>query len=406
MFTSKIGISEEEHDNFAKASQQTNLLQSAKWAQLKDNWGNERIGFYQDGQMVATASILIKQLPLGFTMLYIPRGPIMDYGNRDLVNFVLETIRQFGKKKHALFAKFDPALLLRQYKLDEVDTATENAQVRQFIANLEKAGAEWTGETTTIAESIQPRYQANVYTQEDILATFPKHTKRLMKDAINRGVKTNRGSLDDVKTFADVVALTENRKGVALRNEDYFRKMMTIYGDDAYLHLARVNLHERLAQYKEQLAQIEKDLAETAENQKKRLTKLAQQQNSVQKYITEFEEYVKEYPDDLVIAGILSVRFGNVMEMLYAGMNEDFKKFYPQYSLYPKVFEDAYQDGIIWANMGGVEGTLDDGLTKFKSNFNPTIEEFIGEFNLPINKPLYKLANFAYDYRKKKAHSH
>ena len=87
-------------------------------------------------------------------------------------------------------------------------------------------------------------------------------------------------------------------------------------------------------------------------------------------------------------------------------MNEDFKKFYPQYSLYPKVFEDAYQDGIIWANMGGVEGTLDDGLTKFKSNFNPTIEEFIGEFNLPINKPLYKLANFAYDYRKKKAHSH
>mgnify|MGYP000665387358 CR=1 FL=1 len=55
-----------------------------------------------------------------------------------------------------------------------------------------------------------------------------------MKDAVHRGVITTRGTIDDVKAFADVVALTENRKGVALRNEDYFRKMMEIYGDDAY----------------------------------------------------------------------------------------------------------------------------------------------------------------------------
>lgn len=44
--------------------------------------------------------------------------------------------------------------------------------------------------------------------------------------------------------------------------------MMETYGDDAYLHLAKVNLPKRLAEYKEQLAQIEKDLSETAEHQK------------------------------------------------------------------------------------------------------------------------------------------
>ena len=38
--------------------------------------------FYQEDQLVAVASILIQPLPLGFSMLYIPRGPIMDYQNK------------------------------------------------------------------------------------------------------------------------------------------------------------------------------------------------------------------------------------------------------------------------------------------------------------------------------------
>ena len=79
------------------------------------------------------------------------------------------------------------------------------------------------------------------------------------------------------------------------------------------------------------------------------------------------------------------------MEMLYAGMNDEFKKFYPQYSLYPKVFEDAYADDIIWANMGGVEGTLDDGLTKFKSNFNPLLKNLLENLT---SQSIHSFTNF------------
>lgn len=404
MYSYKVGISAKEHDHFVKSSQQTNLLQSSNWAKIKDNWDSERIGFYKDDNIVASASILIKSLPLGFTMLYIPRGPVMDYSDKNLVAFVIKSLKKYGKTKHALFIKIDPALLLKQYKIGE--RVKENKETQLAIDNLKSAGCEWSGRTIAISESIQPRFQANIYTQKDMTSTFPKHTKRLMKDALNRGVMTSRGTIDDVKAFADVVTLTENRKGVALRNEDYFRKMMETYGQDAYLHLAKVNLPKRLAEYQAQLEQIEKDLSETAEHQKKRLTKLTQQKNSIEKYITEFKGFVEQYPDELVIAGILSVSFGNVMEMLYAGMNETFKKFYPQYLLYPKVFEDAYANGIIWANMGGVEGTLDDGLTTFKSNFNPTIEEYIGEFNIPVNPILYKLSNLAYTIRKQRRNNH
>ncbi|MGT2755672.1 aminoacyltransferase [Streptococcus ovuberis] len=406
MYSYKVGISAQEHDQFAMASDQTNLLQSSNWAKVKDNWANERIGFYEDGTLVASCSLLIKLLPLGFTMLYIPRGPIMNYSDQDLVKFVIQSLKTYGKTKRALFIKFDPALLLRQYALQDAPSSPEKEETQIYLKNLENAGAIWLGRTSHIAESIQPRFQANVYTAANLAEQFPKHTKRLMKDANNRGVITSRGDLKDLPEFAKVVALTEGRKGVALRNEAYFRKLMTIYGQDAYLHLAKVNLSQRLTDYQTQLKQVNRDLAETADHQKKRLTKLQQQKASIEKYIQEFSEFTETYPDELVIAGILSIRFGHSMEMLYAGMNEAFKKFYPQYSLYPKVFQDAFHDGVAWANMGGVEGSLDDGLTKFKANFAPMFEEYIGEFDIPVNSLLYKLSRFAYQTRKKLRNRH
>lgn len=114
MYTYKIGITAEEHDEFVKTSPQTNLLQSSDWAKIKDNWGNERLGVYQNHKLVAVASILIQPLPLGFTMLYIPRGPIMDYQNSELVAFMLQSIKTYARSKRAVFAKFDPSLFLRK----------------------------------------------------------------------------------------------------------------------------------------------------------------------------------------------------------------------------------------------------------------------------------------------------
>ena len=45
MYHYQLGISASEHDDFVIQSDQTNLLQSSSWAKIKDNWGNERVGF-------------------------------------------------------------------------------------------------------------------------------------------------------------------------------------------------------------------------------------------------------------------------------------------------------------------------------------------------------------------------
>lgn len=402
-FYSKIGISAQEHDQFVKQHQQVNLLQSSSWAAVKNQWQNERIGIFQGDNQVASMSLLIKPLPFGMTMIYIPRGPVMDYTNADLVAFTIKTLKAYGKKKRALLIKFDPMILLKQHQLGE--KAPDNPKALAIIKHLKQFGAHWTGPTTKLSDTIQPRFQANCYTNADIEASFPKHTKRLMKDARQRGVIAYRGNQSDLHTFADLISLTEKRKGVALRNEAYFRQLMTTYGDNAYLHLAKVNLPEKLKNYELQLKAVEQELAQTQAHQKKRLARLTDQKQSLQRYLSEFKGFLDKYPDEVVIAGILSISYGNTMEMLYAGMNDDFKKFYPQYLLYPKVFMNAYRDDIAWANMGGIDGSFKDGLTAFKSNFSPTIEEFIGEFNLAVS-PFYHLANLLYKIRKQLKHRH
>ncbi|GFH41712.1 UDP-N-acetylmuramoylpentapeptide-lysine N(6)-alanyltransferase MurM [Lactococcus hodotermopsidis] len=391
-----------EHDEFVGKNPLNHLLQSSTWAKVKDNWDSKIVGVRDNsGNLLASSLVLIKKLPLGFTMFYTPRGPIMDYENVELVTFFFDNLKKFAKKHRALFIKSDPAVIYRTSKFGQKEVAEITPESLEIINNIKASGGQHVGFNLTMSETIQPRFQSNEPLNEKMDLIYPKHAKRIMKDAVNRGVTGRRVGLDKVQAFSDVVSMTESRKGVALRNHDYFEQLMTLYGEDAYLHLAEVNLKEKYAALQAQFVQLEKDIAATPENQKKRFNRLNDQKKSTEKYLKEFADYDTTSDKATVIAGILSIKFGDTMEMLYAGMNDDFKKFYPQYLLYPKAFDDAFASGAHWANMGGVEGDLADGLSKFKSNFNPDIQELIGEFNFPVNKLFYGLSNYAYKFRKK-----
>ncbi|KGE56274.1 femAB family protein [Streptococcus pyogenes AA216] len=102
-----------------KNIKQISVLQGSDWAKIKNQWQNERIGIYKEEKQVASLSLLIKLLPLGRSIIYIPRGPVMDYLDRDLVAFTMKTLKDYGKTKKALFIKYDPAILLKQYALGQ-----------------------------------------------------------------------------------------------------------------------------------------------------------------------------------------------------------------------------------------------------------------------------------------------
>ena len=399
MYSYKIGITAEEHDEFVKNSPQTNLLQSSDWAKIKDNWGNERLGIYQDQKLVAVASILIQPLPLGFTMLYIPRGPIMDYQNSELVAFMLQSIKTYAKSKRAVFAKFDPSLFLRKGLIAQ--EAKDQEATLAIIQSLKECGVEWVGRTEDMGETIQPRFQANIYKEYFTEDQLSKSTKQAIRTARNKGVEVIFGGTELLDEFAALMKKTEARKGIHLRGKDYYEKLLTTYAGQSYITLSRINLAQRLASLKEQL---EKNQAEASRfNEKTKPGKIdnnRQEKERLEEEIQFLNQELKDSQEIVSLSGTLTLEFGGTSENVYAGMDENFRRYQPAILTWYETAQHAFDRGADWQNMGGVENHLDGGLYHFKSKFNPMIEEFVGEFNLPTSI-LYPLVNKAYQLRKK-----
>ena len=393
MYIFKTNIDAKTHDDFVKQSPLCNLLQSSNWAKIKDNWDSCITGVYQKDKLVASGLILIKHLPLSFTMMYIPRGPIMDYENKELVKFYLKELKKWAKTKHCLFISFDPAIKLREFDLDHKDKP-DDQKALSIINNLQDNKAIYKGKTLKIEETIQPRFHLGLYYTDDLNSHLPKSTIKSCKAAIKRHVNVKVADHSEIEKFAKMIELTEKHKNVHLRNEEYFRKILDVYKEDATLYLADVNVNT----YKKELEDSIQIANDTLQNEKatnNAKNKALQTIKNSEKELIAINDLASKYPNDTIIAGGLMVGFGNTCEMLYAGRNDDFNSFRPQYYLYTKKIEHSFKQGYQYVNMGGIEGTLDDGLSKFKANFNPVIIEYVGEFDLPVMPLLYKLAKFA-----------
>ena len=78
------------------------------------------------------------------------------------------------------------------------------------------------------------------------------------------------------------------------------------------------------------------------------------------------------------------------VEYLYAGTFEDvFPYLNTNASVHITSFIDMLNMGYDYADLEGVDGTLDDHLTNTKAKYNPVLFEFVGEFDLAINKFWY-----------------
>ena len=404
MYSYKIGISAQEHDDFVTAHPQANLLQSAAWAQIKDNWGNERLGFYKDGHLVAAASVLIKPLPLGMTMLYIPRGPIMDYGDKELLAFVLASLKKFAKEKKALFAKFDPSLFLAESKMG--GELQDKAETVELIQELQQAGAVWVGRTESLDETIQPRLQANIHKEDFSEDLLSKSTRQAIRTARNKGIQIQFGGAELLDDFSALMKKTENRKNIHLRGKDYYLKLLDTYPDHSYVTLSTIDLKARLEDLQAQLTKTLQEAEKFTEKTKPgKIENNQQEQKRLQEEIDFLQDKISQGATVVPLSGTLVLEYGKTSENIYAGMDEEYRRYQPAIITWYETAKHAFERGADWQNMGGIENNLEGGLYSFKSKFNPTIEEFAGEFNLPTN-PLYHLSNLAYTIRKKLRSKH
>ncbi|WP_261035029.1 aminoacyltransferase [Streptococcus mitis] len=398
MYRYQIGIPTLEYDQFVKEHELVNVLQSSAWEEVKSDWQHEKFGAYRGDKLLATASILIKTLPLGYRMFYIPRGPVLDYKDAELLNFVLQSIKSYARSKRAIFVIFDPSICLSQSSIKH--EKTEYPENMAIIESLQKMGVRWSGKTDGMGDTIQPRIQAKIYKENFAEDKLCKSTKQAIRSSRNKGVEIQIGRDELLESFSFLMKKTEKRKDIHLRNEAYYKKLLDNFKDKAYITLATLDIAKRLRELEEQLA---KNLAlEEVFTESTRTSKVEAQKKEKERLVEErdfLQRYLNEEKSNIPLAATLSLEFGNTSVNLYAGMDDAFKRYNAPILAWYETARYAFERGMVWQNLGGVENSLNGGLYHFKEKFNPTIEEYLGEFTMPTH-PLYSLLRIALDFRK------
>ena len=102
MYQFTDSIDPREHDAFVSAHPLCNLLQSSAWAEVKSNWDHQIVGMREGTALIASALVLIRRLPLGLCMMYVPRGPIMDYTDRQMTQRFFDALKRWAKKQRCI----------------------------------------------------------------------------------------------------------------------------------------------------------------------------------------------------------------------------------------------------------------------------------------------------------------
>ena len=398
MYRYQLGIPLSEYDGFVKEHPMVNLLQSSAWEKVKSDWNHERLGVYEEGKLLAVASILIKSLPLGYKMFYIPRGPILDYRDTELLKFVLQSIKSYARSKRAVFVTFDPSICLSQHLVNQDKREyPENLAIVDILGQL---GVEWSGQTIEMDDTIQPRIQAKIYKENFEEDKLSKSTRQAIRTARNKGLEIQYGGLELLDSFSELMKKTEKRKEIHLRNEAYYKKLLDNFKDKAYITLATLDVSKRSQELEEQLAKnraLEETFTESTRTSKVEAQK--KEKERLLEELTFLQEYIDAGQARVPLAATLTLEFGQTSVNLYAGMDDDFKRYNAPILTWYETARYAFERGMVWQNLGGVENSLNGGLYHFKEKFNPTIEEYLGEFTMPTH-PLYPLLRLALDFRK------
>ena len=179
----------EEMNEFVVNSPMNSFLQMYEWADVKDNWGHLFCAVKdENGKMVASILILTRSAPFGYKMMYIPRGPIMDYQNEELVTFVINRLKEIGKREKAFVIRFDPNVLHNRYLFEEKDKE-HIPQNEDVLERLKKLGALHKGFTMRVDESTQPRFVAAMDVDENYHDRLIRKTRQSLRTTEKKGTE-------------------------------------------------------------------------------------------------------------------------------------------------------------------------------------------------------------------------
>ena len=216
------------------------ILQTAEWGKVKAAFGWEVIRktwMDEQGTPTAAAQVLrrkirIAGIPFPFCVLYVPRGPILDWSDKGLVSQVLSDLEQLARAEHALQIKIDPEAIVGT-GLPDVQTGEEPSSTAVVTDVLRGQGWRYSSEQIQFKNTVI----INLEDSEEVLLTRMKQKTRYnIRLAQKKGVIIRQASKEDFPVMYRMYAETSLRDGFAIRSPDYYYEVWNTFFGNGLAH--------------------------------------------------------------------------------------------------------------------------------------------------------------------------
>ena len=405
-----LEITEKEYRKFWENHPLKTFLSAPEIGELRksNGWDVYFVGVKDDNDLVAAAMIVSHKRHFGKYEFYSPRGVLVDYENKELLDCFLKEIKNFVRKHHGYIFRMDPYVIYKERDIDGniVEDGVDHSTV---VSHLESLGFK----KVSIPDMEQVGWMFSLplegKTCEQILKEMKPNTRNTIRKTEKIGITVKELGYDELDRFQNIMVETGERKNFSIRSVDYYQKMYELFHDKGEVKYYVTELD--LVKYQKKLEEDKKSAedklsklsdAKYNEGQKKNL------ENEIASYgkrIKEAEAIRKEKNTDVItLSGSMFMIIQPEIIYLSSGNYEEFMKFNSQYLLQWMMIQYGIEHGFKKHNFYGIPANINEhpkdyGIYEFKRGFNGIVEELIGEFELPITWHYY-LIKFIHKIRK------
>ena len=419
----------DEFDNFSKQDEAANPWQTTHFGKACEKLGYEvlYLGFEDKSALKGCVMLLTKNVYMGQSISYAPRGIITDYNNDTVLIQCLETLKSYLKDRQIMSVTMDPFIIMsvrdsygkdfnesesRHKKVFNLlhgqDTIKENPEakdIRKIIMN--KCKFEYRGENLYF-EGFLPRWYAITrmpVNSKLLLQKMDKRTRNKLRKAAKLGVEVIK---DDTKNFENIQDLVSQNE--FKRPGEYYKELFN-NNMDCELYLARINsekyvnnsqvLYEREVERNEYLSKIIQERTIKGKNIQSELNEKMQSDkiiNSYKEQLVKATDTLKDYPSGKFIAYAIVIKSGKTIYIFEDGYDKNYNIIPALTLLKWKIIEHYSEDpNIEYFNFGAVTGNFDRknnpefGINLNRTSLNAATCELVGEFGIMTNKAMYNL---------------
>ena len=402
-----IDISKNEFNLLSLSHELTNFYQTAEYGELMSKFGFDThyIRFINNGITVGVSLILSKTIYFGFKYGYAPRGILFNYNDTSEVLKMTKALKSYLLKHGFMIIKIDP-LIIRCVKDKNGNIIKYNTSIDSIMDNLKKADFIHCG-FNQYMESVKPRWHAilNIKgkTQKQLFFELNKNIRNKLRKASKFGIEIYKDKNNDIEQIYSFV------KDKGNYSTKYYNEFLNSFKENFEIYLSRINTEtyvstsSSLYEKEQQNNDYINSLIQSGKLKGKNIRKILNQKmesdkllNTYKKHLIRATNLLKNYPNGLVIGGEIIIKHGKKIYLLIDGYSEEYKDLCPSHIAKWKVIEKYAETEIEEFDLNAISGDFSKdnifkGLNTLKLGYNSEAVEYIGEFNLIINKIMYSL---------------